>query len=55
MKLVIIGREIYHECQRGELRAKGKIMFIMGKKRKFWKPSELLHNIRFSLFVSVQF
>lgn len=35
MKLVIIEREIYHECQRGELRAKGKIMYIMGKKGEF--------------------
>lgn len=33
--MLIIEREIYHECQRGELRAKGKIMFIMGKKEKF--------------------
>lgn len=55
MKLVITGREIYHECQRGELRAKGKIMFITGQKRKFQKPSELSHNVRFSLLASVLF
>lgn len=55
MRLAIIEREIYHKCQRGELRAKGSIMFIMGKKGKFWKPSELLHNIHFSLFVPVLF
>ena len=55
MKFVIIEREIYHECQRGELRAKGKTMFIMGKKGKFWKHSALLHNILFSLFFSILF
>lgn len=35
MKFVIIEREIYQECQRGELRAKGKIMSMPGKKGKF--------------------
>jgi hypothetical protein len=55
LKFIIIEREIYQECQRGELRAKGKTMLIIGRKGKCCKPLSFLYNILFFPFFSILF
>jgi hypothetical protein len=53
LQFAITEEEIYHECQRGELRAKGKITRKWARKR-YAENRPSLHKVSFS-FSSILF